>query len=324
MESYSDWLKSKVNSNRSYKDLIEIYSSNPSKWDKTEDVIDKLRLLVFDFLQDQAQKSQQQSGEHSTPSALSTIEDNVIDVLNSSWIDWREANVAQSVPPNENGAGSISNSKFATILLLIGAGALSVFMVIIIYKIFSIKSGVLESLSNTDSARGLITSLFALGTIILSLILVLSSILSRPGSDREFNYRKERFNQGKEVLGLLLGILGTIVGFYFGTAGNDVPVPQPTISQIEISGPKQDGGEYMIAANTIDGEPPYLYQLSFPGDSGIKDISDIKSDAGLLLQKFSLPTTAKDKEIKLTLIVTDGKGHVATQQAVVPQVKKAE
>jgi len=78
--------------------------------------------------------------------------------------------------------------------------------------------------SETKYARGFITVLFGVGTIGIAVIVTLSGVfLTGDGA-------KDRFDRGKEVLSLILGIFGTIVGFYYGTsvssekaAPNEVP-----------------------------------------------------------------------------------------------------
>jgi hypothetical protein len=64
-----------------------------------------------------------------------------------------------------------------------------------------------------DGARVLITFLVAVATIAIAFLAILTAMLLR-------EYEK-RFALAKEVLTILVGILGTIVGFYFGTAKID-------------------------------------------------------------------------------------------------------
>lgn len=79
---------------------------------------------------------------------------------------------------------------------------------------------------NKDSsnfARGLITTLFATITAAMALILIFSAMFSS-SPDLE-----KRFSMGKEVLTIFVGILGTIVGFYFGSASSiDTNKPSST------------------------------------------------------------------------------------------------
>lgn len=72
--------------------------------------------------------------------------------------------------------------------------------------------GAANGVADVAYARGLITLFFAVGTISIALLLTISVITAQ--DDKAV----EKFNRGKEVLGVLIGIFGTIVGFYFGSA----------------------------------------------------------------------------------------------------------
>jgi hypothetical protein len=74
-------------------------------------------------------------------------------------------------------------------------------------------------------ARGLITTLFAVITVTMALILILSAMFS---SATDF---EKRFVMGKEILTIFIGILGTIVGFYFGSAPIDNGKITPTTQE---------------------------------------------------------------------------------------------
>ena len=67
-----------------------------------------------------------------------------------------------------------------------------------------------SSLARVEVARGLITFFFAMGTVGVALILVTATFTSNKAD------LKERFDNGKQVLMALIGVFGTIVGFYFG------------------------------------------------------------------------------------------------------------
>ena len=93
------------------------------------------------------------------------------------------------------------------------------------------KSATLEEMGKnySNEARGLITTLFAIMTVALALILILSVLFSSSP-----DYEK-RFVLGKEVLTIFIGILGTIVGFYFGSAPIDNgSIKTATVAQEEI------------------------------------------------------------------------------------------
>ncbi len=78
-----------------------------------------------------------------------------------------------------------------------------------------------------NSARILITFLVAVGTIAIAFLTILTAMVIR-----EY---KERFALAKEVLTILVGILGTIVGFYFGTAKATKPNPPDTNTAINAN-----------------------------------------------------------------------------------------
>jgi hypothetical protein len=73
--------------------------------------------------------------------------------------------------------------------------------------------GVLNSMARPEAARGLITYLFAVVTIGTAVVLVLSALV---GTNEAID--DKRFQRGKEVLALMLGLFGTIVGFYFASS----------------------------------------------------------------------------------------------------------
>jgi hypothetical protein len=70
-----------------------------------------------------------------------------------------------------------------------------------------------------DFARGLITVLFSTGTVAIAFILTITAIFSNTADAGS----KERFDRGKEVFTVMIGIFGTIMGFYFGSVQTGAP-----------------------------------------------------------------------------------------------------
>lgn len=83
-----------------------------------------------------------------------------------------------------------------------------------------------EIFSTPEKARGLITFAVAIVTVAIALILVLYIIFGT-GDDEEFG---NRFTFGKDVLMVFVGILGTIMGFYYGTTDKVSPKDIPIIT----------------------------------------------------------------------------------------------
>jgi hypothetical protein len=95
---------------------------------------------------------------------------------------------------------------------------------VLIYGIF-FRPEFLTSLASADYARGLVTFLFAFATIAVVLITAIATFWV--GSDEV----EKRGTLAKEILAILIGIMGTILGFYFGS---DVGRSQPTSEVSEI------------------------------------------------------------------------------------------
>jgi uncharacterized membrane protein YfcA len=118
----------------------------------------------------------------------------------------------------------ISTGRTSRLTQYIFAGLGIIVLIILIYGILA--GHLLTSLSDPKIARGLITFLIAVVTVSIALIMVLSTIMLKDGDDAD-----KRFDRGKQILTTMIGVLGTIVGFYFGSAGTE-PKSSP-VSNIE-------------------------------------------------------------------------------------------
>lgn len=130
-------------------------------------------------------------------------------------------------------------------------------LVVLVFLMWGITTNaLLSSLASINTARGLITFLVAVVTGAIALILVLATVVSE-SADREV-----RFRAGKEILVSLIGVLGTIVGYYFGQNGEHVRPPTilaPFVSKSTIT----SGEEFSIAGFVSGGKPPYVYSIEF-------------------------------------------------------------
>jgi hypothetical protein len=161
----------------------------------------------------------------------------------------------------------------------------------------------LFALAKPEVARGIITFLVAAGTVSLAVLLVMAAIMSSGSKDLE-----NRFAFGKEVLTLLIGILGTIVGFYYGSAQDNKATFM--LSPVALSEPAPEiGGQFTLDAVVIGGAPPYTYSIKFNPPNIIPDVIDQQS-AGAIHHEFTIPTDTgakADQVITFTVDVKDSK-----------------
>lgn len=192
-----------------------------------------------------------------------------------------------------------------TRLILVGVqyGIFAVLAAIVLgflmYGIFS--NTLLPSISSTPSARGLITFLIAVVTVTIALILVLATVVS-DSPDRE-----KRFLHGKEILTALIGVLGTIVGFYFGNTGNG------SGKTLDVA-PGFLSNENPVAKEKVKlrsfvsgGRPPYSFDVHFT--PGILAEIKGKSPDGLIDVELEIPAVTANTEVTYLLRVKDSDGN---------------
>lgn len=152
------------------------------------------------------------------------------------------ANLRDSVENLKSVTGSTSWYRLTVAQYVVIFLVTVLFVVFIMYQVsgFKLQDIRLDAAGNAlntqdDNARTLITFLVAVGTIAIAFLATLTAMVIR-----EY---KERFDAAKEVLIVLVGILGTIVGFYFGTASNsskpasntNTATPTPTRSPTPVN-----------------------------------------------------------------------------------------
>lgn len=100
--------------------------------------------------------------------------------------------------------------------------------------VFLTRKGFLDSLALIDHARGLITFFVVLATTGVIVLVALGIFWVENADDA-----KKRFESAKELLSIVIGVLGTILGFYFGTAVKDTTNAPPSA----ITQPAGDNGQ---------------------------------------------------------------------------------
>ncbi|MBV8810651.1 MAG: hypothetical protein JO033_18435 [Acidobacteriaceae bacterium] len=169
--------------------------------------------------------------------------------------------------------------------------------------VVGIDQGVLSNMARREYARGLITFLFAVVTIGLALMLVVSALI---GSGDELGER--RFRYGKEVFSLLLGVFGTIVGYYFGATSSEGSSTPLRVSALEIvPETAAHGSTVRVRALIAGGVSPYHYSIAGAQESA--DQTAAVSDSDLISEEVTIPSAAPGKLLRLQLVVSDSRNQ---------------
>ena len=146
----------------------------------------------------------------------------------------------------------------------------------------------LAKLNNIEIARGAITYLVAVTTISMAAILMLAAIMTG-GKDLD-----KRFTLGKEILTLLIGILGTIIGFYYGSSDKSATAGDADTIQIDTLAISQKGRSIFIQGKIIGGNQPYVYSITSTPNGVVNHITDKFSENTELRDTLNLLDTAKE------------------------------
>ena len=179
--------------------------------------------------------------------------------------------------------------------------------------IFGLDHGVLSSLAKLDFARGLITYLFAVVTIGTAVALVVSALTSEASEEME-----KRFQRGKEILSLLLGLFGTIVGFYFASdiSGRE----QIEIGALHVTPPLLNeqrvisGQQVTVTAAVSGGTPLYRYGVTMGEDKEIQYDQSVREN-GWIVHKLMAPTVSEIITLDVKLGVKDATDRALTTSA---------
>ncbi len=155
------------------------------------------------------------------------------------------------------------------------------------------KGEFLQQMTDLGRARGLIMVTITFATICFAMILIVQAFVGEYGSnDQE---AAERFRRAREVFTVLTGILGTIVGFYFGSAEKGAP-------EFLVSGARiVDVGGGAVVAQVENGTPPYEYRIAF-SDPKLAPIERKLGTPGWIFEPF-----AASPGVTAVITVTDGK-----------------
>lgn len=136
------------------------------------------------------------------------------------------------------GIGGLFSQHFERIA---GGAALTVFgLLVALLLYFGLHdSGFYSSLAKVEQVRGFITFLFVLSTSVIIILIAIAIFWMDNNEDV-----KERYQYAKDLVTIVIGVLGTILGFYFGLQtstpeGSQRPQAQPAAVTQPQTPPRQ-------------------------------------------------------------------------------------
>jgi hypothetical protein len=203
----------------------------------------------------------------------------------------------------DQGCNSETWSDIFARFALLGFG----FIVAVLLYVGMYTTDFYSSLASLDQVRGLISFLITIAAV-ATIILIGVGIFWLEDKDEV----KERFAAAKDLLTIVIGVLGTIVGFYFGT---QVTERQASIQNAAISEPAN--GQAKVTATLAGGSAPYHYSITFVDPSNTipadklkaMSITDKRSENGAISEDIKIPPVAKETKLTYTLTAKDAKGQ---------------
>jgi hypothetical protein len=184
-------------------------------------------------------------------------------------------------------------------------------LILLVGYIVTYGQGFLTKLADKEVARGLITFLIAITTVGVAIILAISTLVLTEGDAGD-----KRFDRGKQVLSILIGVLGTIVGFYFGSAVERERPPPLAIATTTLS-PGQINTAYPpTTLQATGGVPPLKWSVKPALPAGLT----LEVATGTI---SGTPTAALQAK-KFTFTVTDSAKPAASATADIPLEIKRE
>lgn len=184
-------------------------------------------------------------------------------------------------------------------------GIMTLLTLLIVLVVSLLSHGPLEELGNLENARGLITFLIAFTTVGIAIILTISAVVAQDSPEND-----KRFDRGKQVLTTLIGVLGTIVGFYFaGIQGAGTPASSPAITSAAL--PSGNVGTKYADTQLLEtgGTPPFKWKADglpkglLLGDNGVLSGTPTEEVDGKAV-KFTVTdknSKSDTKEMRITI-----------------------
>ena len=201
----------------------------------------------------------------------------------------------------------INGQPFKTLVIYCVIISLLIPVGIFIYRL--VNGGVGIDISQVPFTRGLITVLLLASTLLMVLMVIINLLLASDPADA-----KDRTATAREVLTPLLGIVGTIVGFYFGSASQFGGAPSPgALVKIQSLGGILRGDTLLLDGTAVQDadlaqlavELPHLVGVSLDnttvGNKGLEALRGLKELKWVSLKGVRNVTSDGVESLKKTL-----------------------
>lgn len=302
MGNYSEWLASQDEaSSTDIARLKNFASSIPDDWpNKTSNPSAYIRVI-----NDKGAADQKES---------------LLSALIETMSEWKKTRVGSV---KEAFIRAINDALDNFGLIFLSAAALIISW-IIAHGVFNAEF--LTSISAPEQARGLITFLFSFSTVAIFLLIVVCIFFFKTDE------LQKRVDHAKDILSLIIGIFGTILGFYFGSMSNKSLEADKALyianvhAEPNIATP---GNTVTVTAAALGGTKPYTYDFMAVDSTGNAGVSTEKKDVpvdkatGALTQPIEIPATAgTPSSITYTFTLRDANKSSAQIRGVIDVVPK--
>jgi hypothetical protein len=280
MPSFGTWIK--VSSGADTKVLRDFAASKPG-WPADTDDLGKYAEFIVQNESDQAQRNK------------------LLSSLSKEFSAWQL--------PSRNWSELIIDNIGLIFLVVFGIIVAGV----LVGGIFWHGSAFIASIAKADQARGLITFLFSFTTIALFVLIAITTFWM------EKDDVEARFAKAKDLLTLMIGIFGTILGFYFGSLATSTGASSPTeLSLTNFGVPSvvvAPGDRTTIGGTVTGGKLPLKYDVLFSDPTGNADatnlsVKDQQIQDNKVEQPITIPTTIKPPSLlNYILVIRDANGN---------------
>jgi len=192
--------------------------------------------------------------------------------------------------------------------MLTAAILLAVMLVFLANLVVPGNANLLNRLDDPEYARGIITYLFSVGTIGVILIVVYANLSGQ--------LKNEQYENAKTFVSLLLGLFGTIVGFYYGQASSADNTAPVEVAELQTTGIAGDSlASVAMMGRVFGGTSPYSVTARLPNGAPIVLPLDGSNNFSDTLEVDGGPPAGGD--VTIGFEVRDVDGHAYRTERVV-------